>query len=270
MDSNLEVMAPATNALTVSPATPADMVLYAMQHGATIDQLREFMQMQREWEADQARKQFVADMAEFKKHPPQITKDKAVGYKNKDGSFTGYHHATLGNVTSAIVEGLAKHGFSHRWDIKQEGAMAHVTCTITHRMGHSESVSMQATKDDSGKKNQIQQIASAITYLQRYTLLAATGLATHDQDDDAESADVGTTDTGMADKWIAQAGGAKDRAALNTAWEQGHAALAQAGDKHGIEELRAACNARRASFPPAAPNTSSRLASIVGVGAPAE
>lgn len=174
-------------AVQATGSTPADLLLYVMKSGGSIAEVREFMQLKREYEADEARKAYVADMAQFKLNPPTIVKDKAVGYMNKDGTFTGYRHASLGNVTNAIVEGLARHGFSHRWDVKQEGVIAHVTCTITHRLGHSESVAMQAAKDDSGKKNAIQQVASAIAYLQRYTLLAATGLATHDQDDDGAS-----------------------------------------------------------------------------------
>jgi hypothetical protein len=227
-------------------ATPADMVLYVMKNGGSIDQLEKFMNLQRQWEADQARKAYVADMAEFKKNPPQIIKDKQVGYAGKDGQFVGYSHATLGNVTNAIVEGLAQHGFSHRWDVKQEGAVAHVTCTITHRMGHSESVSMQAAKDDSGKKNQIQQVASAITYLQRYTLLAATGLATHDQQDDDGAA--GGLDTTLADKWLAKVRAAKDGAALQSAWQSALAEIRAAKDQHAYDEVKQAVVERRAEL----------------------
>lgn len=167
-----------------APATPADIVLYAMQKGADIAQIEKFMDLQMKWEADQARKAFVSDMAAFKMAPPEVVKDKLVGYKNKDGSVTGYMHATLGNVTEAIVAGLARCGFSHRWDTDQQGGQIVVTCILTHKLGHSERTSLSAAKDDSGKKNQIQQVASTITYLQRYTLLAATGVATKDQEDD--------------------------------------------------------------------------------------
>ncbi|WP_080398455.1 ERF family protein [Burkholderia pseudomallei] len=51
-------------------------------------------------------------------------------------------------------------------------------------MGHSKMVTMSGAPDNSGKKNAIQQAASTITYLQRYTLLAATGMSTKDDDDD--------------------------------------------------------------------------------------
>jgi hypothetical protein len=55
-------------------------------------------------------------------------------------------------------------------------------------------VTMQAGKDESGKKNAIQQVASTNTYLQRYTFLAITGLATKGQDDDGAAFDKGDGD----------------------------------------------------------------------------
>jgi enoyl-[acyl-carrier-protein] reductase (NADH) len=60
---------------------------------------------------------------------------------------------------------------------------------ITHEQGHSETTSLSAGADDSGKKNNIQAIASTVSYLERYTFLAATGLTAKDMDDDAVSAE---------------------------------------------------------------------------------
>lgn len=232
-----------------APATPADVVLYAMKNGGTIADIRELMQLQREWEAGEARKAYVADMAAFKLDPPEIIKDKKVGYENKDGTFTGYTHATLGNVTSAIIEGLARHGFSHRWDTVQDGGQIVVTCILTHKMGHSESTTLAGTKDDSGKKNQIQQMASTITYLQRYTLLGATGLATKDQDDDGASAEL---DTSLADTWIAKVNAAPTDAEVVKVWDLGVVAIEKAKDKHAYTEFKDAVAARRADLAPKA------------------
>lgn len=223
---------------------PGDLLVHAMNNGASMEQLEKLLDLKMRHEANEARKMYVADMAEFKKNPPTILKDKAVGYTNKDGTFTGYKHATLGNVTNAIVEGLAAHGFSHNWVVRQVSGMIEVDCTITHRMGHSEKVTMQATKDDSGKKNAIQQVASAVTYLQRYTLLLATGLATHDQTDDdgAESAGL-TTDTSIADEWLAKVAVAPTEDDLVSLWKPGSQALAK--DKLGFKEFEAAFIERR-------------------------
>ncbi|MYM81132.1 hypothetical protein GTP44_04055 [Duganella sp. FT50W] len=179
------VAAPTSQAISVIPTTPFELVAHAAARGASMDELRAFIELQERLEANQARKAYVAAMAEFKRSPPQIMKDKAVGYYNKDGSFTGYRHSTLGAVCGAVVEALGTHGFSHRWDTEQpDSGLVAVTCSITHAMGHCETTRMVAPPDNSGKKNAIQQVASTITYLQRYTLLAACGLATNEQLDD--------------------------------------------------------------------------------------
>lgn len=158
---------------------PASMLQVAIERGASMEQLEKLLELQQRWEANEARKAFVVAMAEFKAHPPEIVKDKAVAF-----SGTSYRHATLANVVDAVVLELSKHGLSHRWEVSQVGATITVTCVITHVAGHSESVSLTALPDDSGKKNAIQQVASTVTYLQRYTLMSALGLAAKDQTDD--------------------------------------------------------------------------------------
>lgn len=163
----------------VAMAGPMGAAIQALQAGMTIDQMHGLMELQERFEANEARKAYVAAMAEFKRTPPTIRKDKEVAFGN-----TRYSHATLGNVTSVIVDALAKHGISHRWDTKQDGGKVIVTCTLTHSMGHSESTQLEAEPDTSGQKNKIQQIASTVCYLQRYTLLAASGMAVQDQMDD--------------------------------------------------------------------------------------
>ena len=154
---------------------------------ADLDRMERLMAMHERMTAKQAEQDFVGAMAEFKLDPPKIIKDKMVGFNTRgNGSEpagrTEYKHATLGAVCAATIEGLAKVGISHRWDLEQPEGRVRVTCVLTHRGGHSVRTALEAGKDDSGKKNLIQQVASAVTYLQRYTLLAATGLATEDDD----------------------------------------------------------------------------------------
>lgn len=259
-----QVQRMAAQPVATQATTPATVLMYAMEKGADMAQIEKLMDLQLKWEANEARKAFVDAMAEFKKNPPTIIKDKFVGYENRDGTKTGYSHATLGNVTNAIVEGLARYGFSHRWDVRQEGNVAHVTCRITHRMGHSEEVSMSAGKDDSGKKNAIQQVASTITYLQRYTLLAATGLATHDQvDDDGSGAE---PDVNLSEKWCAAATYARSLTELQDVWNGGMNEINDAQDREAYEQFKATCNARKAELEKrqAQPGRSSRVADIIG------
>lgn len=175
-----------------------------VSRGGDLSNLDKMLDLQIKWEANEARKAFVAAMAAFKAEPMEILKRKLVEFKTRDGDVTSYKHAELSDVTDAVVPAMGKHGLSHRWDIQQQGSSITVTCTITHALGHSETVAMTAAPDASGKKNAIQQVASTTTYLQRYTLLAATGMATKGMDDDGaayEDSSQGMEDGRDAD-WI--------------------------------------------------------------------
>lgn len=159
-------------------SSPIEAYQMLLSRGGSLENIEKMMELQARWEQIEAKKAYVHAMAEFKADPPKIVKDKTVGY-NK----TSYNHASLGNITSTINASLAKHGLSAAWATEQSQHGIKVTCTITHNFGHSESTSLTAGADNSGAKNSIQAIGSTITYLQRYTLLALTGLATHDDDD---------------------------------------------------------------------------------------
>lgn len=177
-------IAPAPARQTAMVATPAHLLEIALNQGADLDRLERLMALQERWEANEARREFVEAMAGFKQEPLDIFKRKQVGYTTKDGDFVGYKHAELSDVASVVVPAMARHNLSHRWDVKQENNRIIVTCIVTHKRGHSETVTLDGAPDNSGKKNAIQQVASTVTYLQRYTLLLATGLAAKDQVDD--------------------------------------------------------------------------------------
>jgi hypothetical protein len=159
--------------------TPFGLIQLAVQQGAGIEQLERLMALQERWQANEARQAFVQAMNAFKANPPTIHKNKHVKFGQ-----TEYDHATLDHVTDAITHGLSAHGISHRWDVEQKEARIKVTCVLTHELGHSEKVSLEGPADTSGSKNAIQAIGSAVTYLQRYTLLSATGLAASNGDND--------------------------------------------------------------------------------------
>lgn len=166
--------------------SPLSMAASLVQTDDNIDveKLSKLLEMQERYDATQAKKAYVQAMANFKANPPEIIKDKDVSYKQ-----TQYSHASLGNVTATINKALSEHGLTASWVTSQDNGSVKVICKITHIMGHSEETCLSAPPDDTGSKNVIQAIGSTVTYLQRYTLLALTGLATYDQDDDGKGAD---------------------------------------------------------------------------------
>ena len=175
-----EVMIP-----EVVQATPDVLFNLAVKNGATLEQLEKYMALKEKWDVVQAKKAFSLAMSKFKADPPEIEKDKKVSFKTSAG-VTAYNHASLGNVTDKINSALSKYELSAGWTTKQDGSSVTVTCRISHSLGHSEETSLTAALDTSGGKNTIQALGSTISYLERYTILALTGLATHEMDDDGK------------------------------------------------------------------------------------
>lgn len=258
MDAAPRAVAPMASQAPVVMAGPMGSALQALQAGMTIEQMRGLLEIQKDWEANEARKAYVADMAEFKKNPPEIFKTKQVAFgQDSDGNGgTSYMHATLGDVTSQIVAGLAQHGFSHRWNTDQrDGGQIYVTCALTHKLGHSESTAMNSSADQSGKKNNIQALASTVSYLQRYTLLAASGLATKDMpmDDDGAGGKGSDYDAAVTlAHWLKQVRAAQNDAELVEIRAQANADFARAQDLPGWEVVRAEVKLRRTAMREAA------------------
>jgi hypothetical protein len=183
-------LAAATQPLTwEEPLTEQTVLLQVIARAAQdktidLDRMERLLVMHERLNARRAEREFTEAMAEFKLNPPRIIKSKRVSFTHRDGGGkTEYVHATLGDVCDAAIEGLAKVGISHSWDMEQKDGRVFVTCILTHRGGHSTRTAMNGAPDDSGKKNPVQQVASTVSYLQRYTLLAATGLATQEDTD---------------------------------------------------------------------------------------
>ena len=188
----IEAPKTAVAAQPVQQANPAFLVQMAVQQGADLDKLERLMAMQERWEANEARRAFVVAMSDFKSEPMEIYKRKQVQFKTQKGE-TSYMHAELSDVVDVVVPTMAKHGLSHRWDVRREQGRIYVKCIVTHRLGHSESIELDGAPDDSGTKNNIQQMASTVTYLQRYSLLAIVGLATKSIGDDDGAGGKGDT-----------------------------------------------------------------------------
>ena len=153
-----------------------------------VEKLEKLLEIQQQHDAANARKAYTAALAAFKADPPSIVKGQSTSFESKTGGNVQYQYATLDAVTRAVIPALAQHGLSHHWNIEQVPPRVTVTCVLTHRDGHSEGISMSAVEDESGLKNPIQRVASTVTYLERYTLLAITGLAAEGHDDDGHAA----------------------------------------------------------------------------------
>lgn len=166
--------------------TPAELMRAALdrQGELDLDRMERLLNMQTQWEQREAAKAFNAAFASFKAEAVHIVKNRQV----TDGPLKGKRYAELFAVVNAITPALSKHGLSASWKLtKDDKDWLEVTCTLKHALGHSESVSMGGPPDTGGAKNAIQARASTISYLERYTLKAITGLSEQDDDNDGNS-----------------------------------------------------------------------------------
>lgn len=181
-------MVPATERAVV---TPMEMLDRAVSQGANVETLTQLMNLQERWEANQARKAFDEAMASAKANMPAIIKSRKVDFTTQKGR-TNYQYEDLASIMNQVGPVLSANGLSVRYRTLAEPSQPiAVTCIISHRMGHSEENTLMAGRDESGNKNSIQAIGSTVTYLQRYTLKAALGLAAAADDDGAKADDTG-------------------------------------------------------------------------------
>jgi hypothetical protein len=181
--------APAVTSEPVGALTPMQMAYQLIQGGADLGSVKEMLAMSRQLAEEQARRAFDNALSEAKAEIPPIFKNRVVDFTSAKGR-TNYRHEDLGEIAKTVDPILARHGLSYRFRTEQEQSGVRVVCVVAHREGHSEENALTAPRDDSGNKNSIQQIGSTITYLQRYTLKAALGLAATN-DDDGKSAGTG-------------------------------------------------------------------------------
>ena len=159
------------------------LIKIAVEKGADINQLEKLMDLQDRFEAKNARKSFFNGLSTFQSMTVTIKKTGLASFKTKSG-FTEYSYAKLEDIARVIRPSLKEAGLSYRYEQSSDNNLMTVVCIVTHKEGHQEKTSMSAFADQSGSKNQIQQIASTISYLRRYTLTGALGITVGDDDDD--------------------------------------------------------------------------------------
>ncbi|MEI4473227.1 ERF family protein [Frigidibacter sp. MR17.24] len=177
--------------------TPLGMIERAIEKGADVTMIEKLMELQERNERNIGRRAFDQALAAAKAEFKPIRKSGKVSHGQ---GKTAFEHETLADIEAAISAPLARYGLHYRFRTQQTDRIC-VTCIIAHKDGHSEEVMLTGAPDTSGAKNSIQAVGSTTTYLQRYTLKAALGLAAA-ADDDGEQADQRQGNENItADQW---------------------------------------------------------------------
>lgn len=161
----------------MSPVVSAGLAI--LKQNPSPETLQQLLAVQREYEANEARKAYSMAIVGLKRDlPTVIARDKTVAF-----GTTKYTHTSLGAVMEAITGPLTQHGFSLTWKPSTGAEGVTVTCRLTHSDGHFEEATISAPVDTAGSKSKMQGVASTITLLQRYSALSLLGIATADMKD---------------------------------------------------------------------------------------
>lgn len=188
--------------ITVPDIVPMDLLQRAIASGTDPVVWEKLMGLQERYEANQARKAFDNALASAKAEFTEIKKTHLVSFTTKMGR-THYYYEDLSDIARAVAPALSRYGMYYRWStaVLPDDKII-VTCIVCHREGHRVENSLPGMSDTSGGKNAVQATGSVCTYLQRYTLKAALGLAAED-DDDGQAAGKGE-ETSSGDEYAAR------------------------------------------------------------------
>ena len=168
---------------SITPATPMEMLARALQLQSSPEVLEKLLALQERWERNESRKAFDQAMIKAAAEFEPIVKRNRASYGS---GKTNYEYEDLAMIEQAVKPALNKYGIFYRHRPKVEANVIIVTCVLYGHGYRDEDCSLPAPADSSGSKNPVQAIGSTVTYLQRYTLRMALGLAPI-KDDDATS-----------------------------------------------------------------------------------
>lgn len=201
------MMAPDTSTVTEI----GQLLNRALEKGSDIETLERVMKLYEQGQKILAKQQFNHAFAAFQKELPVVKKSKTASFPTNKGGTMSYSYASMDDVVQAVQPVLHKVGLSYWFEQSQEQVQTQkeyelqpgimetrpvtvtvitITCHLGHVSGHSISNTVSGPMDNSGKKNPIQQMSSAVTYLRRIALVGILGVACTDEDVDGYSPDI--------------------------------------------------------------------------------
>lgn len=172
------------------PVNPMQMLASAVERGMAPEVIEKLMNLAERWDATNSRKAFDQAVAAAKAEIPVIVRN-AKGHNSKA-------YADFAAIAKVVDPILGKHGITYRFRTVQTDKTITVTCVLFGH-GHAEENTLCGPADQTGNKNAIQAIGSTLTYLQRYSLVQALGLAAANDDDGKAAGDGETVSQEQAD-----------------------------------------------------------------------
>ena len=201
-----------------------------------------FVDGQRKMQEMADEKAFADGMAEFKKNPPEIIKNrkaKVQGTAKGSGREYSYEYsyADLDAYCKAAMPQLAQHGITWSFPFSEDQT-GKITVSCVLRYGLYKHTPTTLSGMPEGGNNPLQAKGVAVAYMERYTFCGATGLtaAMPDNDNNASIMDE------LVKSWEEKLDKASDTAELNRISLE--AIKAVRGDTNAVQQIGQAKNKR--------------------------
>jgi hypothetical protein len=155
----------------------AGIIKAAADPKTDVEKLERLMALYERRAADNARRAFIAALADCQAELPTIGKHGSVDL-GRGGKV--YSFAKWEDICEAIKPVLHRHGFALNFKIESNEKQVIVTGTLSHREGHIDPTTYTLPFDNSGAKNPVQAMGSSISYGKRYVANALLNLTSRD------------------------------------------------------------------------------------------
>lgn len=162
------------------------LVRLAIEQKVPVEALERLVALQERVMERDARTAFVEALAAFRADCPPIlkTRENSQFDVTRNGVRQKARYAPLEDIDRIARPVAAKHGLTWTWDTKIDGPLMHIACRVMHVMGHSETTNVSMPWESKAGSSPQQKYGSAQTYGMRYSLVAALGITTADEDTD--------------------------------------------------------------------------------------
>ena len=192
-----------TTTTTGAPISWMDILTNAIAMQADPATIAKLLEMHERDVAKKALQEFNTSMSVVKaKIGPIFRNREATGANGR-----GYAYADMAEISRTVDPILAEFGLSYRFVSSQNGKDITVTCIVSHALGHFEGATLSGTAEQIDGLSPMQSIGYAVTFLQRYTLNLAFGLASSEDNDCRRARSAGNgapTTTGTSGKITAE------------------------------------------------------------------
>jgi hypothetical protein len=162
---------------------PQALIQTALDKSAPVETLERLFELAKNVQAERARQAWYTAMAQFQKDCPAILKTRKA-----DAGRYKFFYAPLSEIMEKISPVMGPLGLSVSYRVKHDGQRIIAVCRISHDMGHHEESGEVPIAIDSTTPgpSTAQRTGIASSYAKRYALLAITGIAPLDDEENEQ------------------------------------------------------------------------------------